>query len=138
MQAYKRAIRLLSVKAYFRKDLEERLRKEGFADVEIRQALDKCAPYLDDEQLLRSKIRTKAKKGYGPRYILASLHSHHPSLAAIAEIDERETLLSYLRKHPKLLHDPKAKRRLAARGFSYELIEEILQNTSLKISSDSL
>ena len=133
MQAYKRAIRLLSIKAYFRKDLEERLRKEGFADEEISQALEKCASYIDDEAILRSKIRVKAKKGYGPHHILASLHNYNPSKKAVAEIDERETLLNYLRKHPKLFNDPKAKRRLAARGFSYELIEEVL-----KISSDHL
>jgi SOS response regulatory protein OraA/RecX len=133
MQAYKRAIRLLSVKAYFRKDLEDRLRQEGFADVEIKQALEKCASYLDDEAILRSKIRAKAKKGYGPHHILASLRNYNPTQAAISEIDERETLLNYLRKHPKLQCDPKAKRRLAARGFSYELIEEVL-----KISPDDL
>lgn len=133
MQAYKRAVRLLSIKAYFRKDLEARLRQEGFEDGEIREALEKCSQYFDDEALLRSKIRVKAKKGYGPHHILASLHNYDPRQEHLKEVDEKETLRNYLKKHPKLLNDPKAKRRLAARGFTYETVEEVL-----KISSDDL
>jgi SOS response regulatory protein OraA/RecX len=133
MQAYKRAIHLLSIKARFRKELEERLRQEGYPDPEIAQALEKCSRYLDDEALARSKIRVQARKGYGSRRISASLQRYTSSQEVLQEVDERETLLTYLKKHPKLLVDPKAKLRLLRRGFSFEMIDEVL-----KLSSDDL
>jgi len=133
MQAFKRAIHLLSIKARFRKELEERLRQEGFPEEDIGEALEKCACYLNDEELAMSKARIQAKKGYGSRRISASLQRYTSSKEALQEIDEKEALCNYLKKHPKLLADPKAKLRLFRRGFSCEVIEQVL-----KISSDIL
>jgi len=133
MQAFKRAIHLLSIKARFRKELEERLRQEGFSEPDIEEALEKCSRYLDDEELAKSKVRVQARKGYGSRRISASLQRYTTTEEALLEIDEKETLSNYLKKHPKLLNDPKAKLRLLRRGFSYEIIEQVL-----KISSDIL
>lgn len=131
--AYARAIRLLSVKSRFKKELEERLRLEGFPESEIVQALAKCAPYLNDEELAKSKARVQARKGYGPNRIAASLKRYTSSNAAMSEVDEKEALVNYMKKHPKLFSDPKAKLRLFRRGFSKETIEAVL-----KISIDDL
>jgi SOS response regulatory protein OraA/RecX len=127
MQAYKRAIYLLSIKARFRKDLEERLRQEGFPDSEIAEALDKCSRFLDDEELAKSKVRIQARKGYGSRRISLFLQHYNLPKEALYEFDEKGALCDYLRKHPKLATDPKAKLRLLRRGFSHEVIEQVLK-----------
>ncbi len=128
-KAYLRALRLLAVKARFRTELKARLRQERFSDEAIAYALEKCVRYFNDEELGKSKIRTKAKKGYGPRYLAASLKAHldEDILAkAFDEFDEKKVLIEYLEKHPKLLQDPKAKLRLLRRGFSYDIIQNVL------------
>ena len=124
-EAYQRALRILGFKGRFQKELEERLRQEGFSEEQIAFAMKKCNPYLDDVELAKAKVRGQAKKGYGARKIAALLQQYISPEEALLEFDEKEALCRYLEKHPKLLCDPKAKGRLLRRGFSFETIQDV-------------
>ncbi len=127
-QAYQRALRLLSIKARFQTELALRLKQEEFSERAITYALEKCASYFDDEELGKAKLRSKAKKGFGAKYIGLNLRqylSQEKAEEALEEFDEAEALSRYLEKHPRLLTDPKGKLRLLRRGFDLQTINEV-------------
>ncbi len=128
-KAYQRALRLLSVKGRFRTELEQRLRLELFSEEAIAYAIEKCnrIGYLNDEDRSQQKRSACARKGYGARRIAMELGQFLDDDGvenAMNDFDEKKALLEYLRKHPKIQPDPKAKLRLLRRGFSYSTIEE--------------
>ncbi len=128
-ESYQRAIRLLAVKGRFRAELERRLRQERFSEEAITKTIERCicAGYLDDEQRGRQKLLSCARKGYGVQRIALELSQHIDEgivRQILGDFDEKKALEEYLRKHPKLLKDPKVNLRLLRRGFKRGLIEE--------------
>jgi SOS response regulatory protein OraA/RecX len=135
-KAYLRALRLLSIKARFQNELECRLKQEEFSDQAIAYALERCANYFNDEELGKARMRSKAKKGFGARYLKANLRrylSDEEAEDALEELDERAVLEAYLEKHPKLLMDPQGKARLLRRGFDLQSINEVFAKYRLPI-----
>ncbi len=72
------AVRLLSMRAYSRAELSERLSRRGYAPDEAASALDRLEQlgYIDEEAYAESLVRRYAAKGYGVRAIPAQLRAH--------------------------------------------------------------
>ena len=97
-----RALRLLSVRARSRKELETRLRRAGFADSEIEEALEGLARtgLIDDERFAQQVVEHAAgAKLAGRRVILGSLLSKGVSrataddaMAGLAETEDQRAM----------------------------------------------
>ncbi|MBS3905365.1 MAG: RecX family transcriptional regulator [Simkania sp.] len=129
-KAYQRALRLLSVKGRFKREVEERLCSEQFSEGAIAHAIERCvrAGYFDDIERGRQKSLSRARKGYGSKRIsveLSQFLSEEEVQGVVEQLDETRALEQYLQKHPKICDDPKAKQRLLRRGFHYRVIEEV-------------
>lgn len=125
--ALERAQRALSVRDRSREELEERLARAG-APAEARAealATLAAAGLLDDERVAGRRAQELDRRGYGDAAIRADLERRGLSAEAVEaalaalepELDRARRLL------PVETISPQALRRLAARGFSAEVVE---------------
>lgn len=141
--AKKLALFLLSKKNYLISDLEAKLRARGFSPLAIQAAIEFCLNkgFLNDQQEVLRLIAKEERKGLGAKAILFKLRQKKKINDSLlrqsldqSAISERETLERWLSKHAKKIQrdDPIAMRKLIAklarRGFSIELIFELLRN----------
>lgn len=76
--AYDKALALLARREQSRRELSERLLRDGYSRSEVVDALDRLAAdgYQDDVRFAEMMVRSRAAHGYGPRRILAELRTH--------------------------------------------------------------
>ncbi len=75
-EAYQAALKMLSLRDYFRVELENRLSQKGYPPEEIEHALEKCARLnlVDDVRLAERFVEFRStEKGWGPRRLVAEL-----------------------------------------------------------------
>lgn len=76
--AYDKALSLLARREQSRRELSDRLSRDGYPCSEVVQALDRLSAdgYQDDVRFAEMMVRSRAAHGYGPRRILAELRTH--------------------------------------------------------------
>jgi SOS response regulatory protein OraA/RecX len=122
------AVRTLRHRDVSRGRLEERLARRGAGRAARADALATLerAGLVDDARVAASRARSLAERGYGDAAIRLALESEQlaPELVkeALAALEpERERVKTLLRDPV----DDKALRRLAARGFAAETLEDV-------------
>ena len=128
-QALSDAVRVLRHRDLSRRKLDERLQRRGARDSTRREALDALerAGLVDDARVASGRARSLAERGYGDAAIRFALEGEgiDAGLAeeAMASLDpERERAERLLRGG----RDPKALRRLAAKGFDAETLADVV------------
>jgi regulatory protein len=128
-KALARATRALATRDRSRGELEERLERAGVCAAAREEAIAtlEASGVLDDARVAESRARELARRGYGNAAIRSDLARRRiPSDAARAAIDalepELERAQSFLAAH---VVSPAMLRRLAARGFSRDTLEEL-------------
>ena len=128
-RALTRALRTLSSRDRSRGELDSRLAEAGLppaAREDALQALERGG-LVDDSRVAASRAAALARRGYGNRAIRADLERRHiPSDAVAAALDslapEDERAAALLARAP----DRRAAlRRLAARGFDRDVLDEL-------------
>jgi SOS response regulatory protein OraA/RecX len=121
-------VRALRRRDLSRRALEQRLDRAGFTADEQRATLATLerAGLVDDARVAATKARSLAERGYGDAAIRFALEGEQLAAelveAALAALEpERERVKTLLRDPA----DVKALRRLAARGFASETLEDV-------------
>ena len=104
--AYSKALGLLARREHSRKELRQKLDRNGYARDEASEALERLGMqhYQDDDRFAEALIRHRAAQGYGPMRLRAELKSHGltdariRSLLDAADIDWAESAVVQLRR----------------------------------------
>ena len=135
MQSIKeKAFSLLAKRAYFSKQLKEKLRIKGYPEEDITSLLQelKKRGWLNDEELAKRFVENQRQKGYGARFIAMKLREKAGVIdISISESEEAVLHLvkkRYLSKLPEKRHLVVS--ALLRRGISYELINKVLSRIS--------
>ncbi|GLQ94228.1 regulatory protein RecX [Dyella acidisoli] len=137
--AYNKALGLLARREHSRKELRQKLDRNGYARDEAGDALDRLGEqhYQDDERFAEALIRNRSAQGYGPMRLRAELKSHGLSDARIrglldaAEIDWAESAAAQLRRRygAQGTTDPAERARraqfLLRRGFPAATVRDV-------------
>lgn len=128
-RALARATRTLAASGRSRREVEQRLARAGHAPgarEEALAALDR-AGLLDDARLARTRAEHLARRGYGDAAIRTDLRKR--SIPAEGAAEAMAALEPELVRARRLVEGDvpgaKALRRLSARGFSRETLEEV-------------
>jgi SOS response regulatory protein OraA/RecX len=128
-RALARATRLLAASGRSRGELEQRLARARHAGPALEGAVDALerAGALDDARLAESRAEQLARRGYGDAAIRSDLRRRLiPAEDAAAAVVRLEPELERLRVLVEgQIVTPPLLRRLAARGFSRDTLEEI-------------
>jgi regulatory protein len=138
--AYDKSLALLARREQSRRELSERLQRDGYTREETREALDRLAAdgYQDDARFAEMLVRSRIANGYGPRRIRAELRTHAIDDARIdrqleqAEVDWRAEARAQLRRRygerPSGEYAERAKRAqfLLRRGFDAATVRDVL------------
>lgn len=146
--ALKKAMDLLAARACTERELLEKLRRGGYADSEVRQAVEECRRrgYLNDALLAEDQSRFLSERGCGSRLIREKLRRRgvDPEVVDLAvgqslesEAEALRTALEYKLRLLGRESDPRRKREkafrfLISRGFSPELVINALDKTDLE------
>ncbi len=132
--ALSRATRALAARDRSRGELVSRLEQAGITEAARDEALRslEAAGLVDDARVAESRARALARRGYGDAAIKADLRQRRISPELIgAAIDELETEAERARQ---ALADeeptPASLRRLAARGFSRDTLDDLATSYS--------
>jgi regulatory protein len=127
-QALADAVRVLRHRDVSRRKLDERLQQRGARDSTRQEALDALerAGLVDDARVASGRARSLAGRGYGDAAIRFALEGEgidaaHVEAALDALDPERERAKRLLAGG----RDPKALRRLAAKGFEAETLSDV-------------
>jgi regulatory protein len=104
--AYDKALGLLARREHSRKELETKLRQDGYEGEEAVAALDRLGDqhYQDDDRFAEVLLRSRIAQGYGPVRLRVELKSHGLADARIrelldaAEVDWNVSATSQLRR----------------------------------------
>ena len=104
--AYNKALGLLARREHSRRELRQKLGRNGYAGDEANAALDRLGEqsYQDDDRFAEALIRNRSSQGYGPMRLRAELKTHGLSDARIrslldaAEIDWASTAATQLNR----------------------------------------
>lgn len=131
---------VLAKRAYTKFELTKEMEKRLISKDAIASALDKVAPYLDDEAILKRVIEVQAQRGKGSRAILIYLRKKTDlsSSLLMQMIKENLPFETQLEK-AKLLIEKKGRpqdrkemariyRFLLSRGYSLEVVQSALQS----------
>lgn len=133
-------VRLLARKGYFGPELKQKLIQKGISEEVADKAVEyfEQKGYIHDRNRAEGVARRELKKGHGPQYIFQMLKQKKISkedvanLRPLIEKEEKQSLQAYLKKRSSALQG-KDRRKVAAqllrRGFSYEAIHEVFQNS---------
>jgi SOS response regulatory protein OraA/RecX len=123
------AVRVLRYTDVSRRRLDERLQRRGAGETARRDALEALerAGLVDDARVAVSRAQSLAARGYGDAAIRFALEGEQIESELVAEAldglaperERAEQLLGVDRR------DPKAVRRLAAKGFDAETLAEL-------------
>jgi regulatory protein len=137
--AYDKALGLLARREHSRKELRQKLSRNGYAGEEAGAALDRLGEqhYQDDERFAQALIRNRSAQGYGPMRLRAELKSHGLSEARIrdlldaAGIDWAQAAAAQLRRRygAAAAGDPAERARraqfLLRRGFPAATVRDV-------------
>ncbi|HSW87187.1 MAG TPA: RecX family transcriptional regulator [Rhabdochlamydiaceae bacterium] len=138
---YDQAVRLLSIRSHFSKELKRKLSERGFSSQAIDTALSTCESrsYLNDSKHVMSVINNEQRKGYGPDYISLKIKSlgnitSETFKNIMEEVESnQETIIDQLiakRYKNTSWKDPKQKMKvfqsLKRRGFRSDAINRVL------------
>jgi SOS response regulatory protein OraA/RecX len=132
------ATRSLSATDRSTPDLEQRLARAGYSAAAREEAIASLrrAGLLDDSRVAESRARHLARRGYGDAAIRADLARRLIPAAAAAEAIA--ALESEFQRARRLLAGesltPAVVRRLSARGFSRDTVEELTASVALETS----
>ncbi|OGT49155.1 MAG: hypothetical protein A3E82_09405 [Gammaproteobacteria bacterium RIFCSPHIGHO2_12_FULL_38_11] len=134
--SYDKAIDLLSRREHSRLELKQKLMQRNFSEEEINVTLDQLIKnnFQSDERFSESYVRHRKQSGFGPLKITAELIERGITNALISVVidlnaDEwREQMITlWKRKFSDASRDkPKQFRFLLSRGFSAEMIRDVL------------
>jgi regulatory protein len=123
------AVRALRHRDLSRRRLDERLRRRGAGEAARRDALETLerTGLVDDARVASGRAQALAERGYGDAAIRFALAGEgveaRAADAAVAALEpERERARRLLARAPA---DPRALRRLAAKGFDGEILQEL-------------
>jgi SOS response regulatory protein OraA/RecX len=123
------AVRVLRYADVSKQALDDRLRRRGAGASARHAALDTLerAGLVDDARVAAARARSLADRGYGDAAIRYSLTGEQVAAdlveAAVEALEpERDRLARLVERHGR---DPKAIRRLAAKGFDAEMLHEV-------------
>ena len=140
------ALRILTGRDHSKYELTQKLKQRGFTPEDIEKAVSECErfDYINDERTSRIYIRQLITKGYGVKRIrhemnkkgLRSKRIQNILSETVSDADEREGAERILKKNTKRFerqNDLKKRRGkiyrfLYARGFSQEVIAEIIRS----------
>jgi regulatory protein len=137
--AYDKALALLARREQSRRELRERLQRDGYARDEVADALARLADdgYQDDARFAEMMVRSRVAHGYGPRRIRAELRTHGIGDAQVdrqleqAAVDWHAQALAQLRRRygdrPAAEYAERAKRAqfLLRRGFEAATVNSV-------------
>jgi regulatory protein len=137
--AYHKALGLLARREHSRRELRQKLDRNGYASDEAAEALDRLGEqhYQDDDRFAEVLIRNRAAQGYGPMRLRAELKSHGLSDARIrslldaAQIDWVDSATAQLRRRygSAGTSDPAERARraqfLLRRGFPAATVRDV-------------
>ena len=127
--ALARATRALASRDRSRGELEARLTEAGVSDAAREEALGslEAAGLVDDARVAESRARDMARRGYGDAAIRADLRSRRiDSDTVTAAIDELEPEAERIRRVVAGKEQtPSMLRRLAAKGFSRDTLDDL-------------
>lgn len=137
--AYNKALGLLARREHSRRELRQKLGRNGYAGEEANDALDRLGAqhYQDDERFAEVLIRSRTAQGYGPMRLRAELKSHGLSDARIrglldaVDTDWAEAAAAQLRRRygGKAAADPAERARraqfLLRRGFPAATVRDV-------------
>lgn len=143
-KVYAAAVALLARREHSAKELAEKLKQKGYAELDVSAALLQCQrlDFQSDKRYAGVLIRTRVRQGYGPERIRYELQQKHidreliATVMAAEEIDWALCGLTVLQKKYKSSGsaDPslytvrerqKQKQFLHYRGFSHDIIAHI-------------
>ncbi len=139
------ALKLLSYRARSRKELLERLVRKGFGSSQIKEAIESLedAGLINDEdlapELLRYSIEYKSfgkkgirtflsKRGIGRDLIDEVLSNHSPETEEKTAVGFVERKLENLKNYPEDIKRQKLRGMLQRRGFSWEVINRVVNS----------
>lgn len=125
-----KAFSLLARQAYFSKQLFCKLKEKGYLEGEIKALIADFEKrgWLNDQELAARYVERQKEKGYGPRVIQMKLREKAGDLD-VELIESEEPIKALLEKKYKKELPAKKDKVVAAllrRGFSYELIKQVL------------
>jgi regulatory protein len=137
--AYNKALGLLARREHSRRELRQKLGRNGYASQEAAEALDRLGEqhYQDDDRFAEVLIRSRAAQGYGPMRLRAELKSHGlsdgriRSLLDAAQIDWVDSAAGQLRRRygSAGTSDPAERARraqfLLRRGFPAATVRDV-------------
>lgn len=137
--AFERIVELVSVRDRAEKELEDRLRKEGYSSEEVTSAIKHAVEcnLVDNIRFAEAFIRGLVARGKGSRFIQRELSKYHIATEHIPGwpeefIGTREEEISRA-VHALNLHPIRSKnkqaaayRRLVSRGFTHDVIQEAI------------
>lgn len=138
------ACRLLKYRSRSEKEIEDQLKRKKFSESEIRETIAwlKEKGYLNDERFAREWLESRKRRGYSEKYIRLELKQKGISEQLsnldlnnqeqfLSDREVAEKLVEKKMKQYRNLEPVKVKQRiqnlLLRRGFSWEIIEEILR-----------
>ena len=86
--AYNKALGMLARREHSRRELRQKLDRNGYKGDEAAEALDRLGEqhYQDDDRFAEALIRNRSAQGYGPMRLRAELKSHGLSDARIRSL----------------------------------------------------
>ncbi|MGN0262241.1 MAG: regulatory protein RecX [Eggerthellaceae bacterium] len=131
-------VHLCSVRDRSCAEINERLLKDGYSDLEVQAALERATEcgLVDDARFADCFVRTKAAAGKGRVWIQRELSVKHgfdveslegwPHEYGLSESDQLESAITFLQTHPPRAKDlySSAYRKLAQRGYPASVARE--------------
>lgn len=140
-RALSRALRTLSAGDRSRGELDARLADAGIPEAARQDALEALerGGLVDDGRAAAARASTLARRGYGNRAIRVDLERRRLSAEAVASaldsLDaEHERAAAFL---ARAADRSAALRRLAARGFDREVLEELAQSAQAQFAQEA-
>jgi regulatory protein len=145
-KAMNTAVRILTNRDHSKHELKHKLQQRGFASEIVDTVLAECErlDYINDPRTALQYILQLKRKGFGKRYIRMALKKKRLSGAVVQnlllenypEADERENAGKLLEKKKETLkpeadlkkNRAKMYRFLSARGFSKDVISDLIRN----------
>lgn len=129
------ALSLLARREHSAHELTQKLLRKGYVQAEVKLALTQCQEkgFQSDVRFTEMLCRTRIRQGYGPLRIIQELKMQGIEKAqadkafSASEVDWYEQALIVLKKRKQYGNTSAQKRYLYARGFSVEIICNVLR-----------
>jgi SOS response regulatory protein OraA/RecX len=135
---FDKAAALLSIRPHFRAELGRKLRRRGYPESDVEEALDRLErlKYLDDLEVAKSFVRSRQRRGLGRRRLTAELERRGVSESVIGESLDLELTGDELDRARaaaeiwclrRAASEPALGRHLDRKGFPKHVILQVLE-----------